>query len=149
VIQLVVFTLEEQRYALPLAAVDRIVRAVESTPLPQAPPIVLGVLSVEGRVVPLVDIRKRFRLPERDIGLNDQLILAFTSRRPVALLVDAVSGVLEHPAADVVAPEAICPGLEHVEGVVALNDGIILIHDLDKFLALEETQALDAALERV
>jgi len=147
VIQLVVFTLEEQRYAVPLAAVERVVRAVESTALPQAPPIVLGIINVGGRLVPLVDIRKRFRLPERDVGLNDQLIIASTSRRAVALLVDAVGGVLEHPAADVVAPEAICPGLEYVEGVVALNDGIILIHDLDKFLALEEAQALDAALK--
>jgi purine-binding chemotaxis protein CheW len=58
--QLVVLTLDEQRYALHLSAVERIVRMVEITPLPKAPQIVLGVVNVQGRIVPIVNIRKRF-----------------------------------------------------------------------------------------
>ncbi len=73
--QLVVFTLEEQRYALYLSAVERIVRIVEITPLPKALEIVFGVINVQGQVVPVVDIRKRFRLPEREMSLSDQLIM--------------------------------------------------------------------------
>ena len=59
--QIVVFALDEPRYALPLSAVERVVRAVEITPLPKAPEIVLGVINMQGQVVPAVDIRKRFR----------------------------------------------------------------------------------------
>ena len=81
---IVVLTLDEQRYALRLSAVERIVRAVEVTALPQAPEGVLGVVNVEGRVIPVVNIRQRFNLPEQEINLDDQLIIARTSRRDVA-----------------------------------------------------------------
>jgi purine-binding chemotaxis protein CheW len=69
---LVVFTLDARRYAVPLSTVERIIRAVEITPLPQAPEIVLGVINVQGRIIPVVNTRKRFRLPECDIRLSDQ-----------------------------------------------------------------------------
>jgi purine-binding chemotaxis protein CheW len=65
--QLVVFALDEQRYALRLTAVERIVRAVEVTPLPKAPQIVLGVIDAQGRIIPVVDVRQRFRLTEREV----------------------------------------------------------------------------------
>ncbi len=55
--KLVVFRLDEQRYAIPLAAVERIVRAVEVTALPEGPEIVLGVIDMEGRIRPVLDTR--------------------------------------------------------------------------------------------
>jgi purine-binding chemotaxis protein CheW len=57
-----------------------------------------------------------------------------------------VSGVIEYNDAAVVKPGDIVPGLEYIDGVVKLNDGLVLIHDLDKFLSLEEEQLLDQAL---
>ena len=143
-----VFTLGDQRYALPLSAVERVVRVVEVTPLPQAPDIVLGVVNVQGRVVPVVNLRRRFRLPERAIALTDQLVIAHTTRRPVALVVDAVTGVLEYSGREAVGARDIVPGMEYVEGVVKLEDGLVLIHDLDRFLSLDEVTALDRAIER-
>jgi len=146
--QLVVLTLDEQRYALHLSAVERIVRVVEVTPLPKAPEIVLGVVNVQGQITPVINIRKRFRLPEREMNLSDQLIIAHTSRRTVALVADAVSGVIERSEQEVIAAEKVLPGIEYVEGVVKLEDGMILIHDLNKFLSLEEEQALDNAMKK-
>ena len=144
--RLVVFTLDEQRYALRLAAVERIVRVVEATPLPKAPEIVLGVVNVEGRVLPVVNIRRRFHLPEREADPRDQMILARTSRRPVALVVDAVGGVVERAGGEVIPAENIVPGTDYVDGVVKLSDGLALIHDLEKFLSLEEENNLGKAL---
>ena len=144
--QLVVFTLDEQRYGLRLATVERVVRAVEVTPLPNAPEIVLGMINVQGRIIPVVNVRKRFRRPEREIGLSDQFIIARTSRRTVALVVDAVSDVEPCPEAQVVAAEKILPGLEHFDGVLKIPDGMIFVHDLDRFLSLDEERALTAAL---
>src|SRR5688572_17613003 len=108
---IVVLTLDEQRYGLRLPAVERVVRSVFVTPLPKAPEIVLGVIDVGGEVVPVVDVRRRFRLPTREVGLTDQLVLARTARRRVALIVDRVAGVeLADPAAftnaDVLPPES-------------------------------------------
>jgi purine-binding chemotaxis protein CheW len=145
--QLVVFAMDEQRYALQLAAVERVVRMVEVTLLPQAPQIVLGVINAQGRIIPVVDIRRRFRLPARDIRLSDHLLIARTARRTVALALDAVTGIVEGSAQAVITAEEILPGLEYVEGVIKLEDGLILIHDLDTLLSLEEEQTLAAALQ--
>lgn len=144
--RIVVFILHDLRCGLPLAAVERVARAVEVSRLPRAPDIVLGVVNVQGRVIPVVNLRRRFRLPERDVALSDHLVVAHTTRRPVALVVDAVSGVLEYSAREAVAARDIVPGIEHVGGVVKLADGLLLIHDLDTFLSLEEETALDEAI---
>ena len=87
---IIVFTLDDQRYALPLPAADRVVRMAAITPLPNAPGIILGVVNFQGRVIPVINVRRRFCLPEREIALTDQLVVAHTARRPVALVADAV-----------------------------------------------------------
>jgi len=146
-IRLVSFNLDDQKYALFLSAVIRIIRVVEITRLPKAPEIVLGVINMHGLVIPVFDIRKRFRLPPRDTQLDDQMIVASTSKRTVALLVDSVNDVIEIPEEKIIAGKKILPGMEYVEGVVKTEDGMILIHDLETFLSLHEGKALDEALE--
>jgi purine-binding chemotaxis protein CheW len=147
--QLVLFTLDERRYALDLTSVERIVRVVDVTPLPKAPPIVLGIINVNGDVVPVYDLRRRFRLPEREINLTDQLMIARRSRQKVALLVDSVSGVVEISEAEIASAKQILPEIEYVHGVVKLQDGLVLIHDLDQFLSPEEERTLEGALNSV
>lgn len=144
--RLVVFTIEQVRYGLPLETVDRIVRVVQITPLPRAPEIVLGVINVQGRVIAVMNMRRRLGLREREVSLSDQLILARTRERVVALLVDDVTGVLEYAEDAAMPAKAIVHGTRHVAGVVSLSDGLVLIHDLAGFLSLEEEKALDEAL---
>jgi purine-binding chemotaxis protein CheW len=144
---LVIFTLDDQRYALPLYAAERVVRMVAITPLPNAPDIILGVVNFQGRVIPVINVRRRFRLPERKIALTDQLVVAHTARRAVALTADSVLDVIAGSEQNFVATANILPKLEYVEGVVKLTDGLIFIHDLEKFLSLEEESSLDRALE--
>jgi len=145
-LQIIVFALDERRYALHLAAVQKTVRMVEITPLPKAPEVVLGVINFHGAVVPVLNMRKRFRLPGRAAGLSDQLIIAHTASRLVALVVDAVSDVVFLPPEQLVDPAGILPHLEYVEGLALLEDGMVFIHDLDAFLSLDEEQALEAAI---
>jgi purine-binding chemotaxis protein CheW len=143
----VVFQVESRRFGLPLEAVERVVRAVEITALPRAPAVVLGVINVQGHIVPVVDVRARLHLPLRSgIGLADQLLIARTQTRVLALIVDGTTTVAEYSAADFTGAAAIVPGLEYLSGVVVLPDGILLVQDLDRFLSLQETQALDEAL---
>ncbi|TAK42465.1 MAG: purine-binding chemotaxis protein CheW [Betaproteobacteria bacterium] len=145
-VQLLALRLEGQRYGLPLASVERVVRSVEITPLPKAPEIVLGVINVRGRVIAVVDVRKRFRLPQRETALSDSLVIARTPARAVALLADAVTGVVECAENEAVPAPAIVPGMEYVEGVAKLGDGMVLIHDLARFLSLDEERRLDEAI---
>lgn len=145
--RIVVFTVDEQRYGLPLHAVERVVPMVDVTALPAAPEIVLGVMNVQGRVIPVLDLRRRLRRPRRNISIDDQIVVVRTTRRSFGLIVDAARGVLEYSADEAVGAHDIVPGIEQVEGVVKLADGLVLIHDLEKFLSLEEESALDRAIE--
>jgi purine-binding chemotaxis protein CheW len=144
--QLVVFCLDEQRYGLPLAMVERIVRAAELTPLPQAPAIVLGAIDVGGQVLPVLNVRWRLRLPERGISPAHQFLIGQTGRRTVVLVIDEAQGVIDVPVLKIVDGAEIVPGLDQIRGVVKLDDGLILIYDLERFLSLDEEHALDEAL---
>jgi purine-binding chemotaxis protein CheW len=145
---LVVFHLDEQRYALPLSVVERIVHAVEVTPLPRAPDVVLGAINVEGHVLPVLSLRRRLMLPERQINLANQFVIARTARRTVVLVIDEVQTLIGCPESAVIASSRIVPGLEHTHGVVKLDDGLVLIQDLEKFLSLDEERVLDEAMSR-
>lgn len=139
---LLVFTLDAQRYALRLEAVERVVSAAEITPLPGAPEVVLGLINLRGRVVPVIQLRRRFSLPDRDIRLSDSFIVASTSRLSFALVADAVHGLVECPPEAVVPAEEILPRMDPIEGVMVLPDGMVLISDLDRALSLEEEASL-------
>jgi purine-binding chemotaxis protein CheW len=146
--QMLVFLLDEQRYALRLYSVKRIVRIPEITVLPHAPEIVLGLVTVQGKVIPVINIRKRFELSHRDLDVSNHLVIACTSHRNVGLVVDMAIGVIERTEESAIAAERICPSLSYVEGVVKLHGGLILIHDLDTFLSLEEESVLEQAMAR-
>lgn len=145
-VQLVVFTLDGDRYALHLAAVERVLAAAELTHVPQAPAVVLGVLDVAGRVVPVVDLRQRFGLPAREIEPSDRLIVAYAAARPLALPADSVAGVIEVSQDQVTGGKTVFPGLDYVQGILRLDDGLVVIHDLDTFLSFDEARTLDEAL---
>lgn len=147
--ELVSFQLDDRQFAVPLSSIERIERAVSITPLPKAPDIVLGVINVHGSIVPVFNIRERFRLPPRDMQLGDQLIVARTSKRTIALLVDSVIAVIEIPGEKIVETGSILPQLDFVEGVAKTEDGMILIHDLERFLSLREEQTLDEAMKEL
>ena len=91
----VVFLLDEQKYALQMEEVERIVRAVEVKPLPQSPPHVLGIVNMQGRILPVINLRLLFKRPLRDIRLEDHFIVARTSTISAILPVDAALGSLE------------------------------------------------------
>lgn len=148
--QYIVFILDDQRYALHLSRVDRVVARVHITPLPGAPDIVLGVVNLQGRIIPVINLRQRFNLPQREAALTDRLIfahMAHRERRLVALAADAVTEVIECSGESLIPPDDILAELKYLEGIIKLKDGLILIHNLDKFLSLEEEKSLDLALD--
>jgi purine-binding chemotaxis protein CheW len=145
--QLVTFSLDDQKFALYVSIVRRIIRVIEVTPLPAAPEIVIGIINLQGQIIPVYDIRLRFHIPVRDIHLSDQMIIADTATRAVALHVDSVDDVIVVPEEMVVTGEHILPDMEYVKGIVKTKDGMILIHDLEQFLSLQEDGALQEAME--
>lgn len=143
--ELFVFRLGEHRFGLPLERVERVFQAVEMIDLPQAPDVVLGLVNVRGKLVPVVDIRARFGLPKKPLSLTDHMVLATTSQRELLFLVDSSVGVIPCPA--VMQPSELDVRSPWVEAVLRTKDGVIFIHDFERFLSLEEQGALGKALE--
>jgi purine-binding chemotaxis protein CheW len=143
--KIVLFSLDEPRYALYLTVVECVVRVVEITPLPKAPEIVLGVINFHGEIITVIDMRRRFNLLAREIELKDQLIVARTSKRLVALVVDSVIGIHELNHNQVVDSELAFPFTDYLSGAAKIEGNLILINDLDKFLSLDEENKLEIA----
>jgi len=147
--QLLVFSLEGQAYGLPLAAVDRVLLAVDIVALPGAPPIVGGVINMHGEIIGVVNIRWRFRLPTRETGLYDRMIIARATNRKIAFITESVVGVREYPEGTIINAKALFPQLEQISGICGTEDGLIILYDLDGLLTENEEFALVEALETV
>jgi purine-binding chemotaxis protein CheW len=143
---LLLFALGEHRFALPAETVVEVVRVVAWAPLPLAPAIVEGVVNVRGTLVPVLDIRARFGNPAVAVDPDQHLIIARAGSRVVALRVDRALDLVGIPDGAVEPVERIAPGTRLVAGLARLPDGVLVIHDLERFLSLEEAARLDAAL---
>jgi purine-binding chemotaxis protein CheW len=101
---------------------------------------------VRGSLVPVLDIRQRFGLTAAPLAPSDHLILAQAGSRTVAIRVDQATGLVDVPEADITAAPATVPGVELVAGLARLSDGVLVIHDLEQFLSLDQAAATFAAL---
>ncbi|MDP2372796.1 chemotaxis protein CheW [Reyranella sp.] len=144
-----VFELSSYRYAIPMADTREIFCVPSIVPLPKAPLFIEGIVNIRGAVIPVLDVRKRFRLPEKAPQPADHLVVAQAGPRMVALRVDRVLGTEEVDPKHIEDAAAITPRLEYVAGVAKLPDGLVLIHDLRTFLAESEARQLDRALDEV
>jgi purine-binding chemotaxis protein CheW len=144
--QFLVFMLEQRRFALPLPVVDSVTRMVEITPLPKALKNVRGIVSLHGRIIPVLDLRSRFDLPERDIGLSDCLIITRTSKRTVAVIADTLEG-LKDGCAPTTPSVDILPKMEYLEGVNQNGTDILLVQDLEGFLSPSEEEQVALSLK--
>ncbi len=140
------FTIEGRRYALGLEAVERVVQAVAVTPLSDGPEVVLGVINLQGRIVPVLDIRRRLGLPAREISLDDHLVIAHADSHAVAFFADSVEGVVDEPEGAVTDGNDIVPGLEFVQGVMRLDEGLVLIQNLERMWSAEDRHRLTDVL---
>ena len=144
--QYLVFTIDEQRYAIALSSVGKVIRAVELISLPEAPEFLLGLMNMQGKIIPVINIRKRFHLPPYKIRLNDRIIICQASGQTIAFMVDTVLGVVEFPQEQIDKARQIFPEMEHyIEGIGKLDDTTVLIYDLEKLFSPQDINKLDQA----
>jgi purine-binding chemotaxis protein CheW len=146
-VHLLTFELDEQRFGLPMADVQEVVRVAAFARLPKAPQVIEGVLNFRGSAVPVLDIRARFGLPPRAVRTSDHLVVARAGKRMAAIRVDRVTELIEAPAKDIADVTTVTPHSGYVAGVLKLPGDIILIHDLSTFLSAAEAADLDRSLE--
>ena len=117
-----------------MEAVERVVRMVAITPAPQAPDLVLGVIDLQGVIVPVLDLRRRLELPDKVPSLDDRIVIVGRGRQRLAFVVDDVAGLLTPEAARVTTSGDIGAGMECLAGVVHSDTGLVLLIDLDRML---------------
>jgi len=144
-LQFVGFRVGEQSYALPISTVREIVRPPEITPVPQSPEHVAGVMNLRGRIVPVIDLRKRFRQTIENSPKTRALVIALDGKL-IGLLVDSASEVLK------IASEEIEPSPQlfgednerYVTGVAKHLGRLVILLDVSKLLP--EPERAEAAL---
>jgi purine-binding chemotaxis protein CheW len=146
--QIVVFTLDEQLFAFSLIAVLKVINAVEIRHLPKAPDIISGIINIKGRIIPVADIRKRLGLTVHETSTDDHFIIACSGKREIAIPVDFVTGIRELTPFQMTDDIAKLTAGEQVSGVAQLENDLILIYDLERFLSLDEEKDLHNALKK-
>jgi len=141
-VSFVVFRLDGERFALSLDQVKIALRMVSFTPVPDAPPWVIGVIDLHGRVIPVTDLRERLGHPAKEPHLNDRLLVMSLAERTFALVVDEVKEVLELPVSEVETPPDPLGDSRYLRAVVRREDGLILI--LDAVQLFPSAAGLDA-----
>ena len=146
-IKLVGFNIDKQHFGLPLDVVEKVVQVVWIQPLLKMPEYICGIINLHGEIIPVINVRYIFALSKKEIELSDQLIIATASNKKFALLVDSSREVIEINENDIIKSEQIIFGMRYVQGVVELDDGMLLINDIDKFLSEDELKNLEEVLE--
>lgn len=143
-IQLVTFSIGEEEFGVDILKVQEIIRTMEITKVPRAPEFVEGVINLRGKVIPIVDLRKRFGLETRDHDKHTRIIVIEINQMIVGFVVDSVSEVLRIPANTVEPPPPVVSGLEseYISGVGKLQDRLLILLDLNRLLSGEEKDAL-------
>ncbi|HAT72094.1 MAG TPA: chemotaxis protein CheW [Elusimicrobia bacterium] len=135
-----VFQIDDHRYAVAMESVERVVRAFAPAQLPKGPASVSGLLNLHGRVIPLLNIRHIFGLPERELRPQDYFIIATGAAGACAIAADSV------PCLTGCRPEELMPAEAEVRGnyidrVIKARDGLILIFDPARLPPHEEITA--------
>lgn len=143
-LQLVTFSIAEEEFGVDILKVQEIIRTMEITKVPRAPEFVEGVINLRGKVIPILDLRRRFGLVSREHDKHTRIIVIEINNMIVGFVVDSVSEVLRIPASTVEPPPPVVAGLEseYISGVGKLEDRLLILLDLDSLLSREEKSAL-------
>lgn len=145
-LQLVSFNIGSEEFGVDILKVQEINRMVEITRVPQAPNYVEGVINLRGKVIPIVDLRKRFNLEVKEYDKNTRIVVVDISGNIMGMVVDSVSEVLRLPSNTIEPPPEIVANInsEYIKGVAKLEDRLLIFLDLSKVIDVSEMSGMSA-----
>jgi purine-binding chemotaxis protein CheW len=145
-IQLVSFTIGDEEFGVDILKVQEINRMLAVTRVPNSPEYIDGVINLRGKVIPIIDLRRRFRMDRKEHDKNTRIVVVELSGKVVGFVVDAVSEVLRIPKSVTEPPPPIVAGIdaEYITAVGKLEDRLLILLDLEKVLVGDEKEALAA-----
>ncbi len=143
-LQLVSFNIGSEEFGVDILKVQEINRMVEITRVPQAPHYVEGVINLRGKVIPIIDLRKRFNLEVKEYDKNTRIVVVDINGSIMGMVVDSVSEVLRLPSNTIEPPPEIVAGInsEYIKGVAKLEDRLLIFLDLSKVIDVAEMAAI-------
>lgn len=145
--QFVTCRIAHEEFAFDVLSVQEINRMVEVTRVPKAPFFVEGVINLRGRIIPVLDLRRRFGIPPADQTDDSRIMVVLVRQRMVGLIVDEVVEVLRIPKSTIEPPPSVgtSAGAEFTQGVGRIEDRLLIVLDLNRLLIPNEQAAIDAA----
>jgi purine-binding chemotaxis protein CheW len=135
-LHIVGFQVGRETYGVPIASLHEIVRVTEITSVPDSPEYIEGVINLRGKIVSVIDLRKRFGARQIANSKKNRILVVELNGRLTGLIVDAASDVLKIPADEVEAPPAVFQegGLNCVTGLGKYKGRLIVLLDMNKLL---------------
>ena len=142
--QLVVFDLSSEAYGVDIGAVREIIRLQDITKVPRTPEFVEGVINLRGKVIPVVDLRKRFGLPAEEESKENRIVVVDIGAQDIGVIVDAVTEVLRIATESVEPPASVITTAdsEYLLGIAKLDSRLIILLDLEQVLTQAEHNSL-------
>jgi purine-binding chemotaxis protein CheW len=144
---LATFFLGREEYGVDVRLVQEIIRVTEITQVPRAPEFIKGVINLRGRIIPVVDLKRKLRLGDVEVLRQSRIVVVKIKERLIGLLVDGASQVLKVPVSTIeAAPDEVTEiDASAIRGVAKLTGRLIILMDLNKTLALELREEADEA----
>ena len=141
---MVAFRIGRETFGLPIAAVREIVRIPEITAVPNAPAYIEGVINLRGKIIPVVDLRKRFGAGVTESHKKNRIVVVELDDRCIGLIVSAASEVLRIPPSEIEDPHNVFREgeLDYITGVGKLGGRLVILLDLKKLVQQGELPAI-------
>jgi purine-binding chemotaxis protein CheW len=145
--QMVTFNLAQEEYGVNILQVQEINRMVEITEVPQTEHYVEGIINLRGKVIPIIDLRKKFGMDQKEHDNKTRIVVVDVSNEVVGLVVDSVSEVLRvqadslEDAPKLVSGESSYSGAEYIKSIAKLEDRLLIYLDLGKIISTSELPA--------
>ncbi|HEY6128686.1 MAG TPA: chemotaxis protein CheW [Candidatus Acidoferrum sp.] len=150
-LQVVGFRIGEETFGVRIGSVREIVRVPEITSVPNAPDTIEGVINLRGKIIPVMDLRKRFGQSEIQQEKKNRILVVELDNKLVGLIVNSASEVLKIPPSEIESPGSVFADSEsgYVTGVGKLKGRLVILLDISKLLHRPEFKKLEEAAETV
>lgn len=135
---LIVFQIDSQLLAFDLTEVNRVIMAIEITPLPEIVEPLMGVINVHGEMIPVINLRKILGMPNKDIEIADKFLICTTkTKQRVALWVDTIKKVASYSEELLIPAQQLFPQMKAMASILQEEGQVIFVYKLDKLLPVE------------
>jgi purine-binding chemotaxis protein CheW len=143
--QIVCFKIGNEEYGIDILKVQEIQKMPQITLLPKAADFILGVIDLRGKILPIIDMSRRFGIEGDNTTEKARAIIVNIKDKKVGLAIDSVSHVIKVDSTDIEPPPPIVKGIsgKYIIGIAKVNDDFIVILDIDRIFATSELKVLD------